>query len=70
MKFRMNYHFYLKERKFEKVEKLVANFHDNIEYVKHRSNLNQVLNHKLVLKIIHRVIKFNQIIFKKIFSSC
>ena len=45
--------------KIEKVEKLVANLHDKIEYVVHIRNLKQVLNHRLVLKKVCRVIKFN-----------
>ena len=46
--------------KIEKVEKLVANLHDKTEYVIHIRNLKQALNHRLVLKKVHRVIKFNQ----------
>ena len=46
--------------KIEKVEKLVANLHDKIEYVIHIKNLKQALNHRLVLKSVHRDIKFNQ----------
>ena len=46
--------------KFEKVEKLVANIHDKTEYVIHIRNLKQALNRRLVLKKVHRVIKFNQ----------
>ena len=46
--------------KTEKVEKLVANLHDKNENVKHIRNLKQALNHGLVLKKVHRVIKFNQ----------
>ena len=46
--------------KIEKVEKLIANLHDKTEYVKDIRNLNQALNHRLVLKKIHGVIKFNQ----------
>ena len=46
--------------KFGKVEKLVANLHDKTEYVIHIRNLKQALNHGLVLKKVHRVIKFNQ----------
>ena len=45
--------------KIEKVEKVVANLHDKTEYVIH-INLKQALNHRLVLKKVHRVIKFNQ----------
>ena len=52
---------FLPERmKIEKVEKLVANLHDKTEYVIHIRNLKQALNHGLVLKKVHRVIKFNQ----------
>ena len=46
--------------KLEKVEKLAHNLHDKPEYIKHIRNLNQALNHRLVLKKVHRVIKFNQ----------
>ena len=34
--------------------------HDKTEYVIHIRCLKQVLNHKFVLKKVHRVIKFNQ----------
>ena len=46
--------------KIEKVDKLIANLHDKTEHVIHRRNLKQALNHGLVLKKVHRVIKFNQ----------
>ena len=46
--------------KIEKVEKLVTNLHDKTEYVMHIRNLKQALNHGLVLKKLHRIIKFNQ----------
>ena len=46
--------------KIEKVEKLAANLHDKTEYVIHIRNLRQALNHGLVLKKVHRVIKLNQ----------
>ena len=42
------------------MEKLVANLHDKTEYVIHIRNLKQALNHGLVLKKIHRIIKFKQ----------
>ena len=45
--------------KTEKVEKLVANLHDKTEYVIHIRNLKQVLNHRLVFKKVHKMIKFN-----------
>ena len=52
---------FLPERmKIEKVEKLVANLHDKTEYVIHIRNLWQALGNGLVLKNVHRVIKFNQ----------
>ena len=43
----------------EKVEKLVANLHDKTKYVIHIRSLKQTLNQELVLKQIHRVVKFN-----------
>ena len=42
-----------------KIEKLVANLHDIIEYVIYIRNLKQALNHGLVLKKIHKVIEFD-----------
>ena len=46
--------------KIEKNEKLVANLHDKNEYVIHIRNLKQALNLGLVLKKLHRIIKFKQ----------
>ena len=46
--------------KIRKVEKLVVNLHDKTEYFIHIRNLKQALNHQLVLKKVHKVIKFNQ----------
>ena len=46
--------------KIEKVKNLVANFHDKTEYVIRIRDLQQALNHRLILKKVHRVIKFNQ----------
>ena len=57
MNFIMIYRFYLKEWKLKKV---VANLHDKTEYVIHIRNFNHALNHGLVFKKVHRVIKFNQ----------
>ena len=52
---------FLPERmKIGKVEKHVANLHDTTEYFIHIRNLKPTLNHGLVLKKVHRVIKFNQ----------
>ena len=47
------------ERKIEKVKKRLVNLHDKTEYVISIRNLKQALNHRLVLKKVHRVIKFN-----------
>ena len=43
----------------EKVEKLVTNLHDKTEYVIHIRNLKEALNHGLIFKKVHRVMKFN-----------
>ena len=52
---------FLPERmKIEEMEKLVANLNDKTEHVIHTRSLKQALNHRLVLKKVHRVIKFNQ----------
>ena len=57
---------FLAERmKYEKVEKLITNLHDKTEYVIHRRNLKQALNHGLVLKKVNRRIQFNQIAWLK-----
>ena len=46
--------------KIEKIEKLVASLHDKTEYVIHKRNLKQALNHGLILKKVYIVIKFNK----------
>ena len=46
--------------KVKKFEKLVTNLRDKSEYVIYIRNLKQVLNHGLILKKVHRVIKVNQ----------
>ena len=52
---------FLPERmKIRKVEKLATNLHDKAEYVIHIGNLKQALNHGLISKNVHGVIKFNQ----------
>ena len=52
---------FLPERiKIQNVEKHLANFHDQKEYIIHTRNLKQTLNHRLALKKLDRVIKFNQ----------
>ena len=58
--FIMTYHFYQKERKLKKIKKLTANLNDKNEYVIHIKNLKQALNHGLILKKVHRMIKFNE----------
>ena len=45
--------------KIEKTEKLVANLHDKTESDIYMKNSKQALNHELVFKTVHRVIKFN-----------
>ena len=54
---------FLPERiKIGKVKNLLDNLYDKNEFVLHAHirNLNQALNHELVLKKIHRIIKFNE----------
>ena len=52
--------FLLEKMKIEKIEKLVANLHDKEESVIQIRNSKQALNHGLVMKKVHRVIKFNE----------
>ena len=52
--------FLLERMKIENFQKLAANLHDKTEYFAHIRNLKQALNHRLVLKKVHRVIQFNQ----------
>ena len=52
-------HFLPERNKLKEVEKLVTNLYDKHEYVTHIRNLKQALN-GLILKKVHRVIKFNQ----------
>ena len=47
-------------RKLEKVEKLVWSIEDKEKYVIHIRALKQALNYGLVLRKVHRIIKFNQ----------
>ena len=56
----MIYHFYLRGGRLKKVEKFVTNLHDKTEYVIHIRYLKRALIHGLVLKKVHRLIKFNQ----------
>ena len=43
----------------KKVKKLVTNLQDKLNVI-HKRNLKQALNHVLVSKKVHRVIKFTQ----------
>ena len=52
--------FLLEIMKIQKLENLVANLHNKAEYVIHIRNLKQAFNHGLVLKKIHKGIKFIQ----------
>ena len=52
---------FLPERKeVNKYEKLICSMEDKEKYAVHNSALKQALNHGLILKKVHRVIKFNQ----------
>ena len=53
----MIYHFYQKEWK---LKKSITNSHGKTEYVIHIRNLKQALIHGLILKKFHRMIKFSQ----------
>ena len=55
--------------KIEKVKKRVANLDNKTEYVIHIRNLKQALNHGLVLKKVHRVTKYNQNAWLKLYWS-
>ena len=50
----------MKEKKIEKVKKLVCNIEDKEKYVIHIRALKQALNHGLKLEKVHRAIQFNQ----------
>ena len=61
---------FLPERmKIEKVENLTANLHDKTQYVIHIKQLKQALNHGLVLKKAHKVIKFNENVWLKLYPD-
>ena len=55
------------ERKLEKVEKLVCSIEGKEKYAIHIIALKQALNHRLILKDVHRVIKFNQEAWLKLY---
>ena len=54
----MIYHFYQKEKKINKCNKLVCDVYDKKNVVNIKA-LKQALNHGLILKKAHRVIQFN-----------
>ena len=54
------YHFYLKDRKFEKCNKFLCDLFDKNRHIVHTRALNQALNHGLILKIVHRATQYNQ----------
>ena len=60
MNFMVTYHFYQKEKKVNKVKKLVTNLYDKNEYVLHIRNIMRALNYRSILKKASHVIKFNQ----------
>ena len=47
-------------KKVNKADKLICSIEDKEKYVVHIRALKQSLNHGLVLRKVHRVIKFNQ----------
>ena len=52
---------FLPERnRIKKCNKLVCNVHDKENYVAHIRALKEALNHGLIFKKVHKVIKFNQ----------
>ena len=46
--------------KLGKIEKLVIKLPDKTEYVIHIRNLKQAINYGLILKRVHRIVKFNK----------
>ena len=61
------YLFYPKEKKVEKVEKLICSTEDKEKYVVHIRALKQALNHRLKLKKVHRRIQFKQKAWLKVY---
>ena len=55
-----DFSFLPERKKIEKCDQLVCNIQYKEKYVVHIRALKQVLNHRLILKNIHRVIQFNQ----------
>ena len=59
---------FLPERmKIDKCNKLVCNLYNKKDYVVHIRSLKQALNNGLILKKVHRVIKFNQKAWLKVY---
>ena len=56
----MIYPFLPERMKIGNFEEIVANLCDKEENIIHIRNLKQALNHGLVLKKVHRIIKFNE----------
>ena len=52
--------FLAERKKVNKCEKLICSIEDKQKYVVHIRALKQALNHGLILKQVHKVIKFNQ----------
>ena len=52
--------FLAEKMNIDKCSKLVCNLYDKKNYVVHIRSLKQVLNHRLILKKVNRVIQFNQ----------
>ena len=51
--------------RLKKSKKFVSSLHDKTEYIIQMRNLKQALNHELMLKKVHRVIRFNQKVWLK-----
>ena len=58
--FNLYNHFPFLPERMKKVEKLVENLHDKEKYIRRTENLKQALNHGLVFKKVHKIIKFDQ----------
>ena len=56
----MDFPFLTERNKIKKCNKLVCNIYDKENYVVYIRALKQALTHGLILKKVHRVIKFNQ----------
>ena len=59
--------FLLERKKIEKTEKLVSSIEDKEKYIIHINALKQILNHGLNFKNVHRVIRFNQKAWLKLY---